>query len=106
MATPPASAHATTLHLQNRTPTMHVPIAHFMGRDIEVIADTTQVLWGECISGALYIEDFKRLAQQVGFADARVLSTDPIQVTDPELKEVTGEAKFYSITYRCAFAAC
>jgi arsenite methyltransferase len=62
----------------------------------------SQVLWGECISGALYIEDFKRLAQQVGFMDARVLSSAPIEVTDPELKEVTGEAKFYSITYRSA----
>lgn len=59
------------------------------------------MLWGECISGALYIEDFKRLAREVGFTDPRVLSSFPIEVTDSKLKEVTGEAKFYSITYRC-----
>jgi hypothetical protein len=58
------------------------------------------VLWGECLSGALYVEDFKRVAQAAGFIDPRQLSISPIAVTDPELKEVTGEAKFFSITYR------
>lgn len=48
------------------------------------------------------MEDFKRIAHDVGFADPRTLSTAPIEVTDAELKEVTGEARFWSITYRCA----
>ena len=61
-----------------------------------------QVLWGECISGALYVEDFKRIARDVGFTDPRTLSSAPIEVTDAELKEVTGEARFWSITYRQA----
>jgi arsenite methyltransferase len=61
-----------------------------------------QVLWGECISGALYVEDFKRIAHDVGFTDPRVLSAAPIEITDPDLKDVTGEAKFYSITFRYA----
>lgn len=59
------------------------------------------ILLGECLGGALYIEDFKRICQQVGFMDPRVLKTDPIIVHDPELQELLGEAKFYSITYRC-----
>eukprot|EP00210_Caulerpa_lentillifera_P001291 g1244.t1 len=59
-----------------------------------------EVLWGECISGALYIEDFKRIAHNVGFLDARVLSVSDIKVTDPELQKICGEANFYSITYR------
>jgi len=58
------------------------------------------VLWGECISGALYIEDFKRLARDAGFADPRVLSSARIDVTDPELSQVVGNAVFHSITYR------
>ena len=58
------------------------------------------MLWGECISGALYIEDFKRLARDAGFPDPRVLSQSPIQVTDPELADIVGNAQFYSITYR------
>ena len=60
-----------------------------------------EVLWGECISGALYDEDFKRIARDVGFPDPRVLACSEIKVTDPELQDVVGEAKFYSITYRC-----
>jgi arsenite methyltransferase len=63
------------------------------------------VLWGECISGALYIEDFVRIARQVGFTDPRVLSAAPIDVTDAALKDAVGEAKFYSITYRRAAPA-
>eukprot|EP00898_Chlorokybus_atmophyticus_P006822 jgi/Chlat1/7140/Chrsp57S06808 len=59
-----------------------------------------EVLFGECLGGALYIEDFKRICHQVGFTDPRVLSTAPIEVNDAELQELTGEAKFYSITYR------
>lgn len=59
-----------------------------------------EVLWGECIAGALYVEDFRRLAQATGFTDPRVLHAAPIEVNDPELLAVVGDAKFYSITYR------
>lgn len=59
-----------------------------------------EVLFGECIAGALYVEDFKRLCHQVGFTDPRILAQSTIDVSDPELQEVVGEAKFYSITFR------
>ena len=39
-----------------------------------------EVLWGECLSGALYIEDFKRICHDVGFADPREVSRDVIEV--------------------------
>lgn len=58
------------------------------------------MLWGECISGALYQGDLFRIAQKIGFDDPRILSSAPIEVTDPELKDIVGEAKFSSITYR------
>ena len=32
-----------------------------------------QMLWGECISGALYVNDFLDLTRRVGFADPREL---------------------------------
>lgn len=41
---------------------------------------------------------------KVGFTDPRVLETRDIKVFDPELAAMTGEARFYSITYRCARA--
>ncbi|KAK9806764.1 hypothetical protein WJX72_001784 [[Myrmecia] bisecta] len=59
-----------------------------------------EVLWGECISGALYVEDFRRLAHAAGFTDPRVLSSAPIEVHDAGMRRVLGNAKFYSITYR------
>lgn len=59
-----------------------------------------EVLWGECIAGALYVEDFRRIARSAGFEDPRVLSASRIEVNDPELKAIVGEAQFYSITYR------
>eukprot|EP00471_Norrisiella_sphaerica_P001517 CAMPEP_0184483656 /NCGR_PEP_ID=MMETSP0113_2-20130426/5340_1 /TAXON_ID=91329 /ORGANISM="Norrisiella sphaerica, Strain BC52" /LENGTH=383 /DNA_ID=CAMNT_0026864207 /DNA_START=211 /DNA_END=1362 /DNA_ORIENTATION=- len=60
-----------------------------------------EVMLGECLGGALYLEDFRRICQRVGFLDPRQLSVDPIAVTDPELQALCGNAKFYSITYRC-----
>eukprot|EP01025_Chloroclados_australasicus_P059547 TRINITY_DN7533_c0_g2_i3.p1 TRINITY_DN7533_c0_g2~~TRINITY_DN7533_c0_g2_i3.p1 ORF type:complete len:415 (-),score=69.65 TRINITY_DN7533_c0_g2_i3:897-2141(-) len=59
-----------------------------------------EVLWGECISGALYIEDFKRIANEVGFKDVRVLSQSELTVNDQQLRDKLGEARFFSITYR------
>jgi len=60
-----------------------------------------EVLWGECLAGALYVEDFKRICHGVGFADPREVKRSPIEVTDPELLDLLGPVKFYSITYRC-----
>lgn len=64
---------------------------------------THEVLLGECLGGALYTEDFKRICQSVGFMDPRPLSVSrrPIQVDDEELSQLLGSATFYSITYRC-----
>ena len=59
-----------------------------------------QVLWGECISGALYIGDFMALAKSAGFSDPRVLSKSEIEVHDPQMRALLGNARFYSITYR------
>eukprot|EP00200_Dunaliella_tertiolecta_P001860 CAMPEP_0202348770 /NCGR_PEP_ID=MMETSP1126-20121109/6548_1 /ASSEMBLY_ACC=CAM_ASM_000457 /TAXON_ID=3047 /ORGANISM="Dunaliella tertiolecta, Strain CCMP1320" /LENGTH=384 /DNA_ID=CAMNT_0048940485 /DNA_START=177 /DNA_END=1331 /DNA_ORIENTATION=+ len=61
---------------------------------------THPVLLGECLGGALYINDFIRLARQVGFMDPRVLEQAEVDVNDAELREVLGEARFFSITYR------
>jgi ubiquinone/menaquinone biosynthesis C-methylase UbiE len=58
-----------------------------------------ELLFGECIAGALYIGDFKRLCRETGFEDPRILSSSPVSLDD-EIKELTGEANFYSITYR------
>lgn len=58
-----------------------------------------KVLWGECIAGALYIEDFKKICNSIGFIELREVERSIVEVTDPKLKNVVGNANFYSITY-------
>ena len=48
----------------------------------------------------MYIEDFKRLCVATGFTDPRVLEGHEIEIRDPAIAELLGEAKFYSLTYR------
>ncbi|KAJ9517654.1 S-adenosyl-L-methionine-dependent methyltransferase [Haematococcus lacustris] len=61
---------------------------------------THPVLLGECLGGALYTNDFLRLARQTGFMDPRSLESEEVIITDPALKDLVGNARFYSITYR------
>ncbi len=58
------------------------------------------VLYGECLGGALYWNDFLRLARAAGFADPRLVSDRPLEITDPELAALLGETRFFSATYR------
>ncbi|MCH2206986.1 MAG: methyltransferase domain-containing protein [Lentisphaerales bacterium] len=58
-----------------------------------------EMLYGECLGGALYINDFISLAKQVGFLDPRLVSEGTIDL-DEDVKVLTGNARFYSKTYR------
>jgi SAM-dependent methyltransferase len=58
------------------------------------------VLYGECLGGALYWNDFLRLAQRQGFADPRLVEDRPLTVTDPALAARLGNLRFFSATYR------
>ncbi len=59
-----------------------------------------KVLWGECLSGALYIEDFRRMMNQIGFVDFRTIKQSDITINNPKIEEQCGNIKFYSITVR------
>ena len=58
------------------------------------------VLWGECLSGALYWNDFLSYAKKAGFTDPRVVESNGILIENPELKEKLGNLNFFSVTYR------
>lgn len=58
------------------------------------------VLYGECLGGALYWNDFHRLAHATGFGDPRLVEDRPLLVTDPALAAKTGNIRFFSATYR------
>ena len=64
-----------------------------------------QVMWGECLSGALYWNDFENLAKQVGFRDPRLVEDAPITINSKEVQRSIDEngsqgLEFYSATYR------
>ncbi len=61
---------------------------------------TDPVLYGECLGGALYWNDFLPLAKQAGFLDPRLVASRPIEITDEAVKRKLGQAKFFSATYR------
>jgi ubiquinone/menaquinone biosynthesis C-methylase UbiE len=58
------------------------------------------VLYGECLGGALYWNDFLPLAKQAGFQDPRLVSSRPIEIEEEPVLRKLGQAKFFSATYR------
>jgi ubiquinone/menaquinone biosynthesis C-methylase UbiE len=58
------------------------------------------VLLGECLAGALYTEDFRRMVADVGCADVRAVATQPITLDDPEIRRRIGMVGFRSLTIR------
>jgi len=58
------------------------------------------VLYGECLGGALYWNDFLRLSRAAGFTDPRLVSDRPLAITDAALAPLLGEAQFFSATWR------
>lgn len=64
-----------------------------------------QVLWGECLSGALYWNDFENMARKVGFMDPRLVEDAPITVQNADVQRTISASgndalEFYSATYR------
>jgi SAM-dependent methyltransferase len=72
----------------------------FTGRRVPAHLQDDPVLYGECLSGALYIEDFRRLLRDVGCLDYRVVSRSRIALNNPDLEEKAGMIDFYSMTIR------
>ncbi|MBV2262501.1 MAG: methyltransferase domain-containing protein [Thauera sp.] len=58
------------------------------------------VLYGECLGGALYWNDFLALARAAGFADPRLVEDRPLAATDPALAAKLGDVRFFSATWR------
>ena len=58
------------------------------------------VLYGECLGGALYWNDFLPMAKQAGFLDPRLVTSRPIDIENEAMRAKLGQAKFFSATYR------
>ncbi len=58
------------------------------------------VLYGECLSGALYWNDFQNLAKKCGFLDPRLVEDRPLNIDNANIEKLIGHINFYSATYR------
>lgn len=70
----------------------------------DLVADP--VLYGECLSGALYWNDFIRKAKDAGFTDPRLVEDRPITIENALLEQRIGHIEFFSATYRLFKLAC
>lgn len=77
----------------------------YANRRVPVELQRNELLWGECLSGALYWNDFERMAQRAGFTDPRLVEDSPITIQNKNVAETIRDAghgaiEFYSATYR------
>ncbi|OIN86508.1 MAG: methyltransferase type 11 [Alphaproteobacteria bacterium CG1_02_46_17] len=72
----------------------------FAGRRVPEHLQHDQEVLGECLGGALYIEDFRRMLRNIGCLDYRMMSKGRIALNDPIIEQKVGMIDFYSITVR------
>lgn len=72
----------------------------YADRRVPTAVRNDPVLYGECLGGALYWNDFLRLAHRQGFIDPRLVTDRPLAITDPALQPRVGNLRFFSATYR------
>jgi SAM-dependent methyltransferase len=72
----------------------------YADRRIPQVLAEDPVLYGECLSGALYWNDFVNLAKNAGFADPRLVEDNPLTIENAKIEAKVGSIQFYSATYR------
>jgi len=58
------------------------------------------LLYGECLSGALYWNDFLTLAKKMGFIDPRLVEDRRLKIDNEDVQTLVGSIRFFSATYR------
>ena len=72
----------------------------FSGRRVPEALTTDPVLLGECLGGALYIEDFRRILRNIGILDHRVIAKNQLSLNNEDIQRKVGMVDFYSMTVR------
>ena len=72
----------------------------FCSRRIPEYLQKDPVLRGECLGGALYIEDFRRLLAKLGCHDYRLVSNTRLQINNKYIESKLGDIEFFSMTIR------
>lgn len=72
----------------------------YADRRVPAEARNDPVLYGECLGGALYWNDFIGLARQAGFPAPCLVTDRPIEITDAGMRRAVQGVQFFSATYR------
>ncbi len=72
----------------------------FADRRIPAPLAADKVLLGECLGGAMYIEDFRRLMSENNCHDFRVVSKSKLDLQSGDIQRKIGMVNFYSMTIR------
>lgn len=72
----------------------------FADRRIPQELSEDPVLRGECLGGALYLEDFRRTLLQIGCKDYRVCSRTKVAINNQAIERKVGMVAFYTMTIR------
>ena len=70
----------------------------FADRRIPEEISQNEILRGECLGGAMYREDFRRLMTKIGWADFRYLSIAKQSIGNKDIENLVGNINFYSDT--------
>ncbi|MGE3623943.1 MAG: methyltransferase domain-containing protein, partial [Bdellovibrionales bacterium] len=62
----------------------------FAGRRVPEKLQNDAVLRGECLGGAMYIEDFRRMMREIGILDYRTISKRQLTLDDPDIEKKAG----------------
>ncbi|QKF62126.1 methyltransferase domain-containing protein [Campylobacter curvus] len=72
----------------------------FADRRVPEEISNDPVLRGECLGGAMYVEDFRRLMSKVGWSDFRYVSTAKATIDNEEIEDLIENINFTSRTVR------
>lgn len=72
----------------------------FASRRLPPALREDRLLAGECLGGALYIEDFRRMLRDLGCPDYRVMTKSEIAIGNAEVEAKVGPTTFWSMTIR------
>jgi len=72
----------------------------FSDRRIPQHLKNDPLLYGECLSNAMYIEDFRRILISLGINDYRIVSKRKINIDNQEIENKIGFVNFYSYSIR------
>jgi len=72
----------------------------YADRRIPEVLQADEVLYGECLSGALYWGDALAMVRAAGFGDPRIVEHRALTVENPDLEARLGGIRFASVTLR------